>query len=212
MKSFLNQIIASSNPNKAEFIEVLSELLPEYNIKTPTQIAHFFSQVMHESCDLTKLEESSNYSATRLLEVFPRHIKTLKEAEYYERNQNKIFDKVYANKNGNGGIETGDGSRFKGRGLLHLTGRNNYTQASQDLYGDLTLIQNATMVATNVKIACQTACWFWSKNANRLKEFIDTDGEWAVVQISRVVNGGNNGLEDRKQRFKHYKSIIEKDV
>jgi putative chitinase len=193
------------NPNVDTWYTALMEVLPKYGINTPRRIAHFVSQCAHESNNFRSLEENLNYSADALARVFPRYFGAGKrDATAYARNPEKIANYVYMDefrtaKMGN--VNPGDGWRFRGRGLKQLTGRDNYTRFGKSV--GMTAEQAADYVATE-KGAIESACWFW--DTNKLNTIADTDD---VVLMTRRINGGNIGLEDRQQRYNRALPLLE---
>jgi putative chitinase len=175
-------------------------VLPDFDIKSTEQIAAFCSQVGHESLDMTILEENLNYSAESLMRVFPKYFKDVNSADY-ARNPEKIANRVYANRMGNASEELGDGWKFRGRGCIQLTGYSNYYDCSLELYGDATiLVDDPDLVMDSPDVAIKTALWFWRKNKLHLIDDNKT--------ISRLVNGGTHGMEDRMQRFERALSVL----
>jgi putative chitinase len=178
--------------------EALCEVLPKYGVDTPRRVAHFISQCAHESNNFRSLEENLNYSAKALNAVFGRYFGAApkRNAAEYERNPEKIANYVYQDefrvaKMGN--VNPGDGWLFRGRGLKQLTGRDNYTRFGKSV--GMTAEEAAVYVATE-KGAIESACWFW--DTNKLNTIADTDD---VVLMTRRINGGKIGLEDRQQRY-----------
>jgi len=193
------------NPNVDAWYSALMEVLPKYGINTPRRVAHFISQCAHESNNFRSLEENLNYSADALARVFPRYFGAGKrDAAAYSRNPEKIANYVYMDefrtaKMGN--VNPGDGWRFRGRGLKQLTGRDNYTRFGK--FVGMTAEQAADYVATE-KGAIESAAWFW--DTNKLNTIADTDD---VVLMTRRINGGNIGLEDRQQRYNRALPLLE---
>lgn len=193
------------NPKVNDWFQALAEILPKYDITTPRRVAHFISQCAHESNNFRSLEENLNYSADALTRVFPRYFGAGKrDAAAYARNPEKIANYVYMDefrtaKMGN--TQPGDGWRFRGRGLKQLTGRDNYTRFGKSV--NMTAEQAADYVATE-KGAIESACWFWS--TNKLNTIADTDD---VVLMTKRINGGNIGLEDRQQRYNRALPLLE---
>jgi putative chitinase len=183
----------------------LCEILPKYGVDSPRRVAHFISQCAHESNNFRSLEENLNYSKESLEKVFPRYFGTGKrDATAYARNPEKIANYVYMDefrtaKMGN--VNPGDGWRFRGRGLKQLTGRDNYTRFGKSV--GMTAEQAADYVATE-KGAIESAAWFW--DTNKLNTIADTDD---VVLMTRRINGGNIGLEDRQQRYNRALPLLE---
>jgi putative chitinase len=193
------------NPKVDAWYTALMEVLPRYGINTPRRVAHFISQCAHESNNFRSLEENLNYSADALVRVFPRYFGPGKrDAAAYARNPEKIANYVYMDefrtaKMGN--VNPGDGWRFRGRGLKQLTGRDNYTRFGKSV--GMTAEQAAEYVATE-KGAIESACWFW--DTNKLNTIADTDD---VVLMTKRINGGNIGLEDRQQRYNRALPLLE---
>jgi putative chitinase len=195
----------SGNPKVDAWYTALIEVLPKYGINTPRRVAHFISQCAHESNNFRSLEENLNYSADALVRVFPRYFGPGKRnAADYARQPEKIANYVYMDefrtaKMGN--TQPGDGWRFRGRGLKQLTGRDNYTRFGKSV--NMTAEQAAEYVATE-KGAIESACWFW--DTNKLNTIADTDD---VVLMTKRINGGNIGLEDRQQRYNRALPLLE---
>ena len=193
------------NPKVDAWYTALIEVLPKYGINTPRRVAHFISQCAHESNNFRSLEENLNYSADALVRVFPRYFGAGKrDAAAYARNPEKIANYVYMDqfrtaKMGN--VNEGDGWRFRGRGLKQLTGRDNYTRFGKSV--GMTAEEAAEYVATE-KGAIESACWFW--DTNKLNTIADTDD---VVLMTKRINGGNIGLEDRQQRYNRALPLLE---
>ena len=188
------------NKNPQEWYEGLCNQLPQFAIVTPARVAGFISQCQHESADFTALSENLNYSAKGLAGTFRKYFPSEAEATPYARKPEKIANRVYANRMGNGAEASGDGYKFRGRGLVQLTGRANYTQCSKDLFGDDCLVQNPDLVC-EPEYAVLSACWFWHKN--RLNDICDKGD---VVLLSKRINGGTLGLADR---IHHWNECIE---
>ena len=188
------------NKNPQEWYEGLCNQLPQFAIVTPARVAGFISQCQHESADFTALSENLNYSAKGLAGTFRKYFPSEAEATPYARKPEKIANRVYANRMGNGAEASGDGYKFRGRGLVQLTGRANYTRCSKDLFGDDCLVQNPDLVC-EPEYAVLSACWFWHKN--RLNDICDRGD---VVLLSKRINGGTLGLADR---IHHWNECIE---
>jgi len=186
-----------TNKNVDDWYKALVEVMPKYGITTKRRVAHFVSQCGHESGDFRTLEENLNYSAKSLNAVFGRYFGAGKRnADEYARNPEKIANYVYMDefrKSKMGNVKAGDGWRFRGRGLKQLTGRDNYTGFGKSI--GMTAEEAAEYVATP-KGAVESACWFW--NTNKLNTIADTDD---VVLMTKRINGGNIGLEDRQKRY-----------
>lgn len=150
----------------------------------------FLAQCAHESAGFRVLKENLNYRADALLRVFPKYFKN-KDVSKYSRNPEKIANLVYANRMGNGSELSGDGYKFRGRGLIQLTGRNNYTKMGY---------QNNPEYLETAKGAVESAIWFW--NTNNLYKQTD------FSVITKIINGGLNGLDDRKKHLSNIKSVL----
>jgi len=189
------------NKNPNAWFEALEKHLPAFEIVTPSRVAGFVAQCQHESADFTVLTENLNYSADALNKLFPKYfINAGRDAQEYHRQPEKIANVIYASRMGNGDTASGDGWRFRGRGILQITGRSNYTQCSRDLFQDDTLVDNPDYL-TDPEYAILSACWFWHKN--NLNQFCDSGD---VVTLSKRINGGTIGLDDR---IKHWNICLE---
>jgi putative chitinase len=168
---------------------------------TPLRLAHFLAQCDHESQGFKRTVENLNYSAAGLLKTFSRHFQGV--SEQYARQPEKIANRAYSDRLGNGNEQSGDGWRFRGRGFIQLTGRDNYKRAGIDLGVDF--IRNPNLVATDCPLS--TALWFFK--VNNLFEVCDRGAtEQVVKDVTRRVNGGTIGLDDRIKKFNYYWSIL----
>jgi putative chitinase len=177
-----------------------------HEINTPLRAAHFLSQAAHESGGFKFKSENLNYSKDSLLKVFPKYFNPA-SAEAYHRQPEKIASKVYANRMGNGDEASKDGWKFKGRGYIQLTGKDNY-KAFSDWAKEPSIMENPDQVADD-KYAGLSAIWFWNKNG--LSKIADTDNlrdDKTIIKITSRVNGGTHGLVDRTERFNNYKKIL----
>jgi len=181
-----------------EWYEALSQLLPDYDINTPQRIAAFIAQCAHESGGFKFLKENLNYRAESLMRVWPRYFPNIEIARQYAHKQEKIANRAYANRMGNGNEASGDGWKFCGRGLIQLTGRNNYESFAESIE---TPVEEIPEYLATFEGAAQSACWFWE--TNNLNKWAD-QGE--MVTLTKKINGGTLGLEDR---IKHYKHALE---
>ena len=205
-KDHLAEIIADDADN---WYDALCDLLPKYGITTERRVAHFLSQCAHESGGFKRLEENLNYSAKALRAVFGRYFgePPKADADEYARNPEMIANRVYNDeyrKYKMGNTEEGDGWRFRGRGLKQLTGRYNYTKFGESV--GKTAEEAAEYVATPAG-AIESACWFW--DTNNLNDIADTDN---VVKMTKKINGGNIGLEDRQKRYAHAMKVLGMDA
>jgi putative chitinase len=182
----------------------LQSVIDKFAINTPTRLSHFLAQCSHESGEFKVVRENLNYSSTRLLVVFPKYFKTKEQSDAYARKPEKIANKVYGSRMGNGDEESGDGWKFSGKGYIQLTGKDNYSAFDKVVEDDI--LANPNLVAT--KYPLLSAGWFWNKNnLNTTADLGATDD--VVIKISKKVNGGTIGVEDRITQFnKFYKSLI----
>lgn len=195
-------INGNKNPEMCKYyIDALNKVLPEYQITTKLRLCHFLAQILHESGNLKYKSENLNYSAKALRSVFGKYFKTDEIANQYARKPEKIANRVYANRMGNGDEASGDGWLRRGRGLIQLTGTDNYKACSKAL--NIDLMKNPDLIISNAEICVKTACWFWSKNS--LNNFADIDD---IKTITKRINGGYNGLEDRESILKRAKSVL----
>ena len=190
----------SRNKNPRDLFVSLEKVLPKYEITTVERVAAFLAQCGHESLDFTVLQENLNYGAKGLLGLFKKYFPNEALAKQYERKPEKIANKIYANRMGNGPEESGDGWAHRGRGAIQLTGKLNY-QAFANSIG-LTLEDAITYCAT-MDGAIESACWFWQKN--KLNAIADKKD---VLAITKKINGGTIGLEDRKKHYEHNLKVL----
>ena len=183
----------------ANFAQAIDDTLQEFDISTPQRIAAFLAQVGHESGSLKFIKENLNYSAQGLTKTFPKYF-TPELANQYQRNPEAIANRVYANRMGNGPEESGDGWAFRGRGLIQVTGRTNY-QACGDFLG-VDLISDPSYLESP-EGAARSAGWYWtSRNLNALADVGD------MKQITKKINGGFIGLEDRMKHYHHALEVL----
>lgn len=175
----------------------------KYSINTPLRINHFLGQTSHETEGFTRFEENLNYKPASLKEKFSAFKKNPHLADKYGRtlkqkaNQIMIANIAYSNRMGNGSVSSGDGWKFKGRGLIHLTGRANYEAYKK--YSGIDVVSNPDLAA-RLDIAIDIAAWFWSRN--KLNIYADKNN---VTQLTEVINGGSNGLADRISKTNYFK-------
>jgi putative chitinase len=176
-------------------VQVLNELgdvMKQFNITNSFRLTHFLAQVAHESGNFKHVRENLNYSTEGLLKVFPKYFDK-NTAPLYARKPEQIANIVYESRMGNGNKNTGDGWRFRGRGYLQLTGRTNY-KAFSDHIGDVNIMVNHDLIAT--KYPLTSAAWFFDKRG--LWKICDEGVDLATIRkVTRVVNGGYNGVSDR---------------
>ena len=184
-------------------IDSIPEVASKFGINTPLRVAHFLAQCGHESGGFKVTNENLNYSAKGLNGIFKKYFPTLASAVPYERKPEKIANKVYGGRMGNGVEASGDGYKFRGRGYIQLTGKENYTAFGKSIGVDIP--SNPDSVATTYALA--SAAWFFSKNG--LHKIADEGASDAVVtKITKRVNGGTIGLEDRIKHFKEYYHLL----
>lgn len=177
--------------------------ITKFNINTPLRLCHFLAQCSHESGNFTLVYENMNYSAKGLLGVFKKYFPNEALAKQYERQPQKIGSRVYANRMGNGDEASGEGYKFRGRGYIQLTGKDNY-KAFSDFIGE-DCVANPDLVAT--KYPLTSAGFFF--NRNKLWDICDKgDTIDVVTMVTKRVNGGTIGLEDRIAKFRIYKSLM----
>jgi len=164
--------------------------------------AHFFAQTAHESGNFKTFSENLNYSAKGLRGTFGKYFKTDLEARLYERQPQKIANRVYANRMGNGPEGSGDGWKYRGRGALQLTGKDNYA-AFAAYIGRPDVMDNPDLVAN--ELCFESALWFFDRN--KLWSICDKGvNEAAIVALTKRVNGGLHGIDDRRAKTKKYRS------
>jgi putative chitinase len=184
-------------------IAQIPDTASKFNINTPLRLAHFLAQCGHESGGFKVTSENLNYSSKGLMGIFKKYFPTEQLAESYQRQPQKIANKVYASRMDNGNEASGDGFKFRGRGYIQLTGRANYTAFGKAINEDIA--NNPDVVSG--KYALLSAAWFWSKNGlNNLSDGGSTDT--VVTSITKRVNGGTIGLADRIKHFKEYYHLL----
>ncbi|NBU81856.1 MAG: glycoside hydrolase family 19 protein [Flavobacteriaceae bacterium] len=184
-------------------IAMIPDTAAKFQINTPLRLAHFLAQCGHESGGFRLTQENLNYSAKGLNGIFKKYFPTEAAAAAYARNPQKIANKVYSNRMGNGTEASGDGYKFRGRGYIQLTGKDNYTAFGKSIGEDMTA--NPDKVASTY--ALLSAAWFFSKNG--LHRMADEGASDAVVtKITKRVNGGTIGLADRIKHFKEYYHLL----
>lgn len=184
-------------------IEQIPQTADTFGINTSLRLAHFLAQCGHESAGFKAVSENLNYSKAALQAVFKKYFPDETTAAQYERKPEKIANKVYANRMSNGDEASGDGWKFRGRGYIQLTGKNNYSKFNESVEEDI--LETPDLVAT--KYPLLSAAWFWSSNG--LNELADKGATEAdVTAITKRVNGGTIGLEDRIKHFEEYYHLL----
>lgn len=191
--------IIPTNKEPEAWLDVLLEVLPKYGIDTPMRLAGFLAQTAHESADYKLLEENLNYSAAQLQKTWPKRFDA-STASQFARKPEAIANKVYSDRMGNGSAASGDGWRFRGRGIKQLTGRDNYTAFGKSV--GMTA-EKAAEYLTTKKGAAESAAWFWK--TNNLNRFADVGD---IVGLTKAINGGDIGLADRKKRYESAKKVL----
>lgn len=186
--------ILNSASKTETYLGPLNETAARFDISTPLRMGAFLAQVIHESGNFSRFRENLNYGAAGLLATFPKYFDAV-TAKAYERQPEKIANRVYANRMGNGPEESGDGWKYRGVGLIQLTGRDNLRSCSLGLYQDERLCEDPGILES-AEDSCLSAGWFWNTNKlNQLADQEDTKG------ITRKINGGYNGLKERQDNY-----------
>lgn len=196
------------NKHVSYWHHALEQLLPDYDINTPKRIAAFVAQCAHESAEFTVLQENLNYKPATLRRLFPKYFPTDELAEQYASRPNKqqaIANRIYAGRMGNGDESSGDGFRFRGRGLIQLTGRSNYQNFADSIEvdGRPLNIDEVSEYLETFEGAAQSACWFWE--TNRLNEHADKGD---ILTLTKRINGGTIGLNDRIKHYNHALHVL----
>lgn len=185
-------------PNKV--LAELPGIIVKYDINTPLRLAHFLAQCAHESANFKQVTENLLYNPTRLMQVWPRLFPTLLSTKPYAYKPEAIANKVYAGRIGNGTEKSGDGWKYRGRGYIQLTGKANYQEFAN--YAKLpSILMNPDLVA--IEYPLQSAAWFWV--TKKLNEVADTND---VARVTKIVNGGYNGLKDREAHFNKFYNLL----
>lgn len=197
----LQDIFPAISDEKADsLVRALNQAMGEAEINTPLRQAAFLAQVAHESMEFRRFEENLNYRADRLLQVFGRHFHDLDEAQEYAHQPEKIANRVYANRLGNGDEASGDGWRYKGKGLIQLTGKNNYQEAGKFLNQDL--VDNPDM-AKDLDMGARIAAWYWT--SRKLNPLADNE---QFDTLTKKINGGLNGINERRAYYMKAKEVL----
>lgn len=201
------QIVLPKCKTPQDWVTALNPALAKFEINSKARIASFLAQTGHESGQFNTLIENLNYSAARLMVVWPKRFPSLAFAMKYERNPEKLANLVYANRIGNGNEASGDGFKYRGRGLIQLTGRSNYVAASTVLGFDL--IKRPDDLLTP-KIAALSAAWFWASHGlNALADDKTDDNDLEdFATITKIINGGTAGLKERLELFNNIERVL----
>ena len=188
------------NPYLDHWYHALEQALPDYDINTPQRVAAFMAQCAHESGGFRALKENLNYKAASLRRVFPKYFPDDGIAAHYAGKQEMIANRVYGNRMGNGPEESGDGYRYCGRGLIQLTGKQNYQNFADSIE---TPVEDLPEYLATFEGAVQSACWFWE--SNNLNQFADKGD---ILTMTKRINGGTIGLEDRVKHYNHALHVL----
>jgi len=188
--------------NISDWYSAMIDALPQYEINTVERVSAFIAQCAHESGGFTLLQENLNYGAKGLTGTFHKYFPTEADAKPYERQPEKIANKVYANRMGNGDEHSGEGWKYRGRGLIQLTGKDNYRRFSHAAFDDDTILDNPDLLLEPY-YALHSACWFW--NDKMLNDYADTQD---LVTMTKKINGGTIGLDDRIHQYNHVVEVL----
>ena len=195
----LNSIIPG-NQYLDKWLECLNTILPEYEIDSPQRVAAFLAQCAHESGGFKAIKENLNYKAESLMKVFPKYFPNQELAEQYAHNQEAIANRVYGGRMGNGDEHSGDGYAYCGRGLIQLTGHDNYKAFADSLSSSM---EEIVEFLQTFEGCVQSACWFWETNdLNTLADSGD------IKAMTKRINGGYIGLEDRVKHYEHALEVL----
>jgi len=203
-QKMLEEMMPSVN-DAADWMKMLRKVLPKYEIVTIERVAGFIAQCGHESRDFNVLTENLNYSASALNKIFPKYFERAgRYAADYHRQPEAIANVIYANRMGNGSISSGDGWQYRGGGILQLTGYNNYSKFAESVGMSA---RSATDYVRTKEGALESACWFWTEN--NLNSYCDKQD---IVGLSKRINGGTHGLDDRKARYLQAMDVLGGDL
>lgn len=181
------------NKDVTVLFQAMQDILPRYEINTVERVAAFLAQCAVESVDFTVMRENLNYSAKGLTLTWPRRFPTLADAQPFDRKPEKIANRVYGGRLGNGPEASGDGYRYRGRGYIQLTGKSNYQMFATGVNRSLEEVIGYLETQPG---ALESACWFWSRN--KLNAQADKRD---MVKATEIINGGHHGLEERSKNF-----------
>lgn len=193
--------ILVGNSNVDEWYRALTENIYFFEIDNEKRIAAFLAQTSHESMNYTRVIENLNYRWTSLRSVFPKYFPNDSLAKKYAHDQRAIANRVYANRMGNGPESSGDGWRYRGRGLIQLTGKYNYKKFGDSLGISLSEVPDFLETFDGAVIS---ACWYWENKD--LNYYADNDD---IKSITKLINGGYIGLEDRIRKYSNILEILE---
>jgi putative chitinase len=188
----LSQLVSN---NVEQWFEALNANLPTYEINTVERVSAFIAQCAHESGGFKRLKENLNYKWESLRRVFPKYFPTDELAQEYAHKQEQIANRVYGGRMGNGDESSGDGFRYCGRGLIQLTGKNNYTKFAESIH---MAVEEVPTLLETYDGAVKSACWFW--HTNNINQWADVGD---ILTMTKRINGGVIGLEDRQKHYAH---------
>lgn len=192
--------IIGKNPYIDHWYNAVATILPDYDINTKPRVAAFLAQCAHESAGFKFLKENLNYKAASLRRVFPKYFPNDALAAQYANKPEMIANRVYGNRMGNGDESSGDGFRYCGRGLIQLTGKNNYQAFAESIE---TPVEELPEYLGTFEGAVQSACWFWE--TNNLNQWADKGD---ILTLTKRINGGTIGLEDRIKHYNHALHVL----
>jgi putative chitinase len=192
----LTAIMPEAEEVAAYFADFLEGAFQRYDISTPARRAYFLAEAGHESVRFTVLAETLNYSVKGLLRVYPQYF-TAAQAQDYAHQPKRIANRIYAGRNGNGDELSGDGWRFRGRGLFpaYILGHTTYRRCSQELFGNPFHLVAEPWLLSNPRWAVQSACWVWAMVQGN--SYADADCEQSFRKLTRLLNKGHQGMLDR---------------
>jgi putative chitinase len=188
------------NPHLDYWYSALEQALPDYDINTPERVAAFMAQCAHESGNFRALKENLNYKAASLRRTFSKYFPNDEIAAAYANKPEKIANRVYGGRMGNGPEESGDGYKYCGRGLIQLTGKQNYQNFADSIE---TPVEDIPEYLATFEGAVQSACWFWE--SNNLNQWADKGD---ILTLTKRINGGTIGLEDRIKHYNHALHVL----
>jgi putative chitinase len=192
--------IIGNNQYADHWYDAICKICPDYQIDTPQRLAAFLAQCAHESGGFVFLKENLNYKAASLRKVFPKYFPDDAIAAAYANKGEMIANRVYGGRMGNGDEASGDGFRYCGRGLIQLTGKNNYESFADSIE---TPVEEIPEYLATFEGAVQSACWFWE--TNNLNQWADKGD---ILTLTKRINGGTIGLEDRKKHYEHALHVL----
>jgi putative chitinase len=194
------ECVGGNPPYAEQWYEAICQILPDYDIETASRVAAFLAQTAHESGGYRAIKENLNYRAVTLRKIFPKYFPDDAIAAQYAGKPEMIANKVYGGRMGNGPEASGDGFRYCGRGLIQLTGKDNYTRYAQSLEIS---VEEAGEHLTTFEGCVQSAAWFWE--ANNLNQWADKGD---ILTLTKRINGGTIGLEDRIKHYNHALHVL----